>query len=251
VFTGWGGDCAAAMSNTTCTVDVTGPLTASATFEPFFFGPLAVDANCQLLIHFDAPAPFAQQCGGGSPAVAVGTYTVGPSRTALLVTAPSSGGANEEGHLELSKLGPLPGTATIEMTVRKAGPAFDARAYGVLYSNQDALDPLTHGVRVLIENDGTLAAETRAASGTITRAETAANAIQDNTWYHVAATLNSTTGIALFVDGAQVASTGGPLGWSASSSTAWAGAEREGAAGSIYRFNGAIDEIRVSDVTRY
>jgi hypothetical protein len=167
------------------------------------------------------------------------------------MTAVSAGGADEEGHVDLIKLGPLPGLATIEMTVRKTGAAFGARTYGVLYSNEDALDPTTHGVRLLVRDDGRFALETRSVTGSSSLAESAANAIQDNQWYHLAATLNSTTGIALFVDGARVATGAGPLGWSASSSTAWAGAEREGAAGSIYRFNGAIDEIRVSDVLRY
>lgn len=251
IFTGWSGACATAMSNPTCMLDVTGPLTASANFEPFFFGTFAPDPSCTLLIHFDAPNPFAQQCGGGSPAALVGTYAVIMSRTAQLGNAPNAGGANEEGHIELSKVGPAPATATIEMTVRKNGAAFDARTFGVLYSNRDALDPATGGVRLFVRDDGRFVAETRRPSGTTTFAESAANAIQNNTWYHLAATLNATTGISLFIDGVEVATQPGPLGWSASSSTAWAGAEREGAAGSIYRFNGAIDEIRVSDVLRY
>lgn len=251
VFTGWSGACATAMTNPTCTLDVTGPLTATANFEPFFFTTFAPDPSCTLLIHFDAPNPFAQQCGGGAPAALVGTYAVITSRTALLGNAPSAGGANEEGHIELSKVGPAATTATIEMTIRKTGAAFDARTFGVLYSNRDALDPATGGVRLFVRDDGRFAAETRRPSGTVSLVETAPNAIQNNTWYHLAATLNATTGISLFIDGVEAATAPGPLGWSASSSTAWAGAEREGAGGAIYRFNGAIDEIRVSDVLRY
>ncbi len=250
VFLGWGGDCASSMTMTACPLTVAGPLNVSAGFERFFFGPLAADASCTTSIHFDGGMPYAQACGGGTAATPTGMYTQTMSRSGLLRTAVTAGGATEEGQIALNKAGPLPGLATIEMSVRKVGAAFNARTFGVLYSDLDANDPATSGVRVLVHNDGRFAVETRDGLTTST-AETAVNTVANNTWYHLAATLSSSTGVALFVDGVQVASTPGPLAWTASSSTAWAGAEREGAGGAIYRFNGGIDEIRVSNVLRY
>lgn len=249
VFLGWGGDCASAMTMSACPLTVTGALVATAGFERFFFGPLAADGSCTTLLHFDGATPYAQACGGGTAAAPTGMYTQVMGRSTLLRTGVAAGGASEEGFIELNKPGPLPGLATIEMSVRKVGAAFNARTFGVLYSDRDSNDPATSGVRVLVHNDGRFAVETRDGLTTST-AETAVNTIANNNWYHLAATLSSSTGVALFVDGVQVASTPGPLAWTASSSTAWAGAEREGA-GAIYRFNGGIDEIRVSNVLRY
>jgi uncharacterized repeat protein (TIGR02543 family) len=249
-FTGWSGACAAAMSNPVCMLTVAADLNATATFEPFYLFPLAADASCTQLLHFDNPSPLAQACGGGNPAMLVGTYAQIMSRTTALGTAPNAGGADEEAYIDLAKPGPAAAEATIELTVRKAGPAFNTRGYGVLYSDQDAADAATRGVRLLITDTGELRIETRDAAGMSSTLATAAGAIADNTWYHVAATLSAANGLELFIDGAQVATTAGPLAWTQSSSTARAGAEREGA-GAIYRFNGVFDEIRVSNTVRY
>jgi hypothetical protein len=120
----------------------------------------------------------------------------------------------------------------------------------VLYSNRDALYPTGPGVRVYVLNNGALGVET--SNGTTSRnVESAAGVIADGTWYHIAATLSSSTGLSLFVDGAARGAVTGATPFAASSSTAWAGAEREGPGAAIDRFNGIIDEIRVSNTRRY
>ncbi|MCK6547524.1 hypothetical protein L6R52_16870 [Myxococcota bacterium] len=248
-FAGWGGACAAAGTDPTCVVTVTEALAVSASFDivaPWLL-PLAPDASCLALFHFDAPSPLADACGGG-PAISVGAWSAVASRNVVLDDAQQAIGPSEEAWIDTAELGPAPPRATIELTIKKSGGAFAGRARGVLYSNRDALDPSGSGLRVWVTNDGRLAAEARDGAG-VTLTETAAGTIVNDRWYQVAATVSSTVGVALFVDGARVAETLGPVHFAASSSTAYAGAEREGA-GAIDRFNGTIDELRVSSTVR-
>ena len=244
----WGGDCAAAANAATCDVTVAMGSVASAAFEPLYSLPLPADGTCQALFHLDA-APYTSSCGGG-PLTPSGTYNLAASRNVYLSNALVAAGADEEGYLETAFIGAAPPASTIELTVRKDGLAYNARGAAVLYSDLDSTDPTRTGFRLSVHDDGRLVAETRAGPGQVTTASTAVGAIADGTWYHVAATISDTTGLAIFVDGAEAIRVAGTPLWTASSSTAWVGAEREGA-GAIFRLNGAVDEVRVSNVVRY
>lgn len=245
VFGAWGGACAPAGSNPTCMITLNASSTVNAVFEPFYLRPLPADGSCTGRFSFDGGS-LANGCGGPD-AVASGMWGQITSRSTALGDAMRAMG-DEEGYIATNASAPAPGDATIEMTLRKAGVAFGGRTRAVLYSDRDALAP-GPGVRMLVLDDGSLAIQTYGSGGTTTA--TAAGALADNTWAHVAATISTATGLKLFVDGVEVAQNGAPALWTASSSTAWVGAEREGPGGAIYRFNGDIDEVRVSDVLRY
>jgi uncharacterized repeat protein (TIGR02543 family) len=246
VFGGWGGACGFANLNPTCMLTLNANASVNAVFEPFYLRPFTADGASAGLYHFDNPTPLADAAGGPA-AVLSGTWTPITSRSTALAEAYSAGGG-EEGFIATNENAPAPGNATIEMTVRKAGLAFGARTRAALYSDRDVLAP-GPGVRLSVLDDGSIIIETRAAGG-LTTAATAAAALTDNVWAHVAATIGA-AGVRIFVDGAQVAQAPGPLMWAASSSTAWIGAEREGPGGAIHRFNGAIDEVRISNTARY
>lgn len=245
VFGGWGGDCAAADTSPTCMITLNANSTVNALFEPFFMRPLPGGGSCLARFSFDAGS-LVNACGGPD-AVASGMWTQITSRSTALGDAMRAA-VDEEGYIATNESAPAPGAATIEMTVRKAGAAFGGRTRAVLYGDLDALAP-GPGVRMLVLNDGSLAIQTYDGAGTTTA--TAAAALADNTWAHVAATISTTNGLKLFVDGVEVAQNPAPALWTASSSTAWVGAEREGAGGAIYRFNGDIDEVRISDAVLY
>jgi hypothetical protein len=248
VFGGWGGACSTFNVNPTCTLTLNANVTVNAVFEPFYLRPLGVDANCTALYSFDGGS-LTDECGGGAATLGgTGPYNSIGSRSVALGNALQAGGTVEEGWIATNENAPAPGIATIEMTVRKAGPAFQGRTRAVLYSDRDLLAP-GPGIRLLVLDDGSLFLETRGNAGAVTSA-TAAAALANGTWAHVAATVHATNGLRLFVDGAQVATAAGPIAWTASSSTAWIGAQREGA-GAIHRFNGDIDEVRVSNNVRY
>jgi hypothetical protein len=245
VFGGWGGACSTAGINPTCTLTPTANVTVNAVFEPFYLRPLGADASCLHLYSFDGGS-LADECTGA--ATLGGTWNQVGSRSVPLGNAFSAANG-EEGWIATNEAAPAPGNATIEMTVRKAGPAFGARTRGALYSDRDVLAP-GPGVRLMVLDDGSIVLETRALGGA-TSSATAAAALTDGTWRHVAATVSTASGLRILVDGAQVASTAGPIQWTASSSTAWIGAQREGQGGASHRFNGDIDEVRVSNVVRY
>ena len=247
-FSGWGGDCAAAGSSLTCGLATDGPRSVSATFDriPFYLLPLAADGSCLLLLRFDPPNVLAPGCGGVD-ATMVGYATI-PSRTPALVEALSAQGPTEEGYIDTRRLGPLAVEATVEMTVRKAGPAFGARGRGVLFSDGDRL-AADAGLSLAVVDDGRLVLTSRSAGGTTTATATAS--IVDGVWTHVAVTVSAGQGVRFFIDGVAAGEHSGALAWTASSSTAWVGAEREGAAGAAERFNGSIDEVRVSNELRY
>lgn len=245
----WGGDCAAAGTAATCDLTIAMGTSASIDFLPVTELPLATDANCQTSFTLNA-APYTSGCAGG-PLVPSGTYTPGASRNTYLGNALIAGGADEEGWLETAFVGAAPPASTIEMTVRKDGAAYEARGVAVLYSDLDSTDPARTGFRLSVHDDGRLVAETRSGPGMVTTASSAVGALTNGTWAHVAATISDTNGLAIFVDGVQAIRVPGAPLWTASSSTAWVGAEREGAGGAIYRLNGAVDEIRVSNAERY
>lgn len=250
VFTGWGGACAAQGVNPTCNLTVNAGLTVSAGFEAFYLRPLVADGSCTTLLHFDTATPLAQACGGGADATSAGTYNSVASRTTALAQAYASGGANEEGWIDTNKAAIAPPNATVELTVRKAGAAYDTRGAGVLYS--DRATPGGRGFRISVLDDGRLVAATRDGTGGTTTASTAVGVLANGAWHHVAVMVSAANGLRIFVDGAQSAQQLGALQWTASSSTAWVGAERQqGAADAIYRFNGSVDEVRVSNTLRY
>lgn len=251
VFSGWELDCLSAGADPACTVSADADRRARANFEPLYLAPLQEDAACAFILHLDTSAPDTVGCGTPGTAQIAGNYAATPSRVAALAEARLAQGADEEGYIDVGRPLPPPGPATLELTLRKDGPAFGARGRAVLVSDQDFLDPSTHGLRLLVLDDGRLVVSTRDAVGATHTATSAGATIGDGTWYHVAATVDP-AGLALFVDGVEVVRAAGPLIWTASSSTAWVGAEREGPGGqAIHRFNGAMDEVRVSDVVRY
>lgn len=247
---GWFDACAGAGNGPTCVVTVGAGVTATADFRPLYALPLAADAMCTALYHFDGAQPYTSVCGGGGPAMVVGTYTPAASRNSFLVDALDAGGASEEAWIDTVAPGPVPPNATVELTLRKDGAAFDARPRAVVYTDFDTTDPTRRGFSLVVANNGMLIAQTRNAAGQTTTASSAVGRIVDGVWYHVAATMSDTNGLALFVDGAEVTRVAGAPSWTASSSTAWVGAAREGS-GAIHRFNGAVDEVRVSNGVRY
>lgn len=250
-FEGWMGCDMVPMPNV-CEFRSTMARTVRARFEAFYLSPLTADAQCLTLLHFDAPMRYAQGCGGGSDAVVTGTVSYPASRSMALGTAVEQGGLSEEGAIDTMKRGVSGAAATVEMTIYRIGNAFENRGEGVLYSDRSSTSSTAGGLRFGIADDGRLFAETHDTSGMSTRVESPAGAIMMATWTHVAVTASAMNGLHLFVEGAEVGATAAPLSFTASSSTAWVGAEREdGAGGAIYRFNGRIDELRVSSNARY
>ncbi len=247
-FAAWQGDCAG--SGASCMITAMAGSAATADFLPSTELPLPADGSCTALYHFDGAQPYSSACGAGGPASIVGTYAVAASRNTYLQDALDAGGATEEAWIDTVAAGPAPPNATVELTVRKDGPAFDGRTRGTLYADYDSTDPNRVGFSLVVVDDGTLVAQTRNAAQQTTTASTAVGQLTDGVWYHVSATISDTGGLALFVDGVEVARTAGAPNWTASSSTAWVGAAREGA-GAIDRFDGAVDELRVSNVVRY
>jgi hypothetical protein len=251
-FEGWGLDCAGAGAAPTCALTVDAAKDVQARFVPGYLVPLAEDAACVFALHMEPPAPYAVACAAGAAdAVAVGGYVAAASRTAALGQAQVAQGPSEEGYLDVGRPSAPPPRATVELTLRRAGPAFGPGARAALYADADLLDPARAGLSLYVLDDGRLVFSTRDGLGGTTTATSGLGAVTDGTWYHVAATVDPATGLALFVDGVRVAQGAGPVHWTASSSTAWVGAEREGGGGATHRFNGAVDEVRVSDVVRY
>ncbi len=247
-FAAWQGACAG--SGASCMVTVNAGTTATAEFLPLTQLPLAADGACTALYRFNGAQPYASACGAGGPASIVGTYTPVASRNAYLVDALDAGGATEEAWIDTVSAAPAPPDATIELTVRKDGPAFEGRGRGTLFSDFDTTDPNRVGFSMVVANDGMLIAQTRNAAGQTTTASSAVGRLTNGVWYHVSATISGSGGLGLFVDGTEVARANGAPNWTASSSTAWVGAAREGA-GAINRLDGAVDEVRVSNVVRY
>ncbi|MCC7386490.1 MAG: carboxypeptidase regulatory-like domain-containing protein [Deltaproteobacteria bacterium] len=243
--------CPASNGNQCTIANIMASRGAVVRFDPFFEGQLAADANCRTLLRFDPPDRFDQRCGGGAPAVVTGTVSFVASRTGVLGEAYEAVGPTDNGSIDTMKPGPG-SIGTVEMTVYRVGDAFGAQGLAMLFSDQPMLGQDQPGFSVALFDDGRLAAATFDGAGGTTRVESAADAVAVGTWTHIAVTINQTNGLRLFADGQAIAEAAGPLLWTASSSTAWAGAGRVDAQGtSGYRFNGRIDELRVSATERY
>lgn len=250
-FGGWGGACAGAGTALTCDVTMDAAQTVQATFVPFYMRPLAADGDCRALFRFDDPAPLSEVCGVGPDAAATGTFTPVASRDPTLDEAYSTGTTNENRFIETNTT-PQPPAATIELTVRKDGAALDGLGQAVLFSDRDSGHPGTPGVRLAVNDDGGLVLTTTDLMGATSTVTAPAGTLSDGSWYHVAATVDAANGTTVFVDGAPVAQDAAAPLWTVSSSTAWVAAERNGSdVDSIHRLNGAVDEVRVSNVVRY
>lgn len=249
VFGAWEG-CPATPSGIRCIFPMPerGP-TIRARFDPYFSVPLAADGSCRVLLHFDPANRWSHACGGGGPAVATGTVSFVASRTAALGEAVEAGGTTEEGWIDTAAPGPQPPVSTVELTIQQLGPAFEGRGAAVLYSDR-AVHGAGPGFRLMLADDGTLSAQTSDGAST-SAVSSAAGAIQPMQWVQVAATIDAADGLRLYADGVQIAELAGPLSWTASASTGWAGAAREAGGGAIHRLDGRIDELRVSNTRRY
>ncbi len=241
-FAGWSGACAGAGNNLNCVLTVNAGQNVGAAFEPFYRLPLAADASCVWLVSFEAPNPLVSRCGNGSATV-LGNWTNTPSRTTFLGTALQTVGPQSNGPIDTQRLVAPP--ATLELTVRRDGPAFGA-GYASLWSDWDQNDPNTHGLRLSLLDDGRLVASTRDLAGQVSTATSAAT-LSVGTWAHVRFNLSS-NGFSVRVDNTEVATFSGPIAYTASSSTAWVGAER--GVSSTARLNGVVDEVRISNVVR-
>ena len=249
-FAGWGGDCAAAGTAADCQVTTSAAVNVTATFEPFYLFPLAADGDCVVGLSFDGASPLAHRCGSGGPATVVGPgmYAQVTSRSDPLDTAYIDDDAPVAG-VNTGRAMPAPPAVTVELTVRRDGNALDGSGRAVLVSDIDAALP-DGGLRLLALDDGAVAVQAWQEGRAVATA-TAAGVLGVGNWAHVAATVSTTNGLEVFVDGQSRASTPGPLAWTASSSTAWVGAEREGVSSSRHRLNGAVDEVRLSVGERY
>jgi hypothetical protein len=202
------------------------------------------------LLHFDPPTPLAQGCGAGADATQTGPFNSVASRTAALLQALEAVTTTDQGWVDTNKPGLVPTNATVELTIYRLGNAVNAAAFGTLYSDQSA-DGVGHaGFRLSVANDGTLSAATFDSAGATSVASSASGAIAVGVWHQVAASISS-NGIKLLIDGAQAGTAASPLSWTQSSSTGWAGAARVAGGTATARFNGRIDELRVSNVARY
>lgn len=220
--------------------------------------PFTPDADCHWLWHFDIGPPYIDECSGvSSERFGAEPYVLVTSRNAALMSAISASGSTDQGWIETSASGPQPPVATVEMTIRKAGPTFTPTSMlGVLYENLETGGgtPSQGGVQVIVTNTGNLFAcahSSGPATGSPTCAGTASGAIADGVWYHVAATFSVTDGIAVFIEGVEVTRVAGAIAWDATNTTGWIGASRFTGNVAQNRFNGAIDEVRISDTLRY
>ena len=244
-FAGWQGDCAGVGD---CSLTMDAARSATAVFEPFFQFPLAADADCLVGLSFDGANPLDHRCGVAGMATLSGTYQRIQSRTTALDQAYTDD-QTAAGYLNTERVLSSVPDATLEMTVRLDGNALDASGRAILVSDVDAALP-AGGLRLLVLDDGTLAVQVWQ-GGRPSATATAAAALTSGQWAHVAATVSSAQGLGLFVDGQRVVAPVGSVTWTASSSTAWVGAERNGVSGSRHRLNGAFDEVRLSRGVRY
>ena len=246
-FDGWAEACAAS-TGPTCTVTVNQATTASAMFEPFYLFPLLADADCAVGLSFDGANPLAHRCGAAGMATLSGMYRRETSRTAALDQGYIPDDMLATGGLDTGRTLPAPPNATVELTVRRDGNALGGTGRAVLISDVDLNAPVG-GFRLLALDDGAVAVQTWQ-NGRVASTATVANVLPAGQWRHVAATVGA-AGLTVFVDGQQRGTQAGAPGWTASSSTAWVGAERFGASSSQHRLNGAFDEVRLSRGVRY
>ena len=238
-----------AGTDLSCTFTLDRDLTVRARFGaiPFYLLPLANDADCLVGLSFDGGTPLANRCQAGAEAILRGVARPDASRVAALDRAYFTDGSTAFTAMDSGRAGPVPPLATLELTVRRDGPAIDGGGRAILVSDVDAAAP-AGGLRLVALDDGAVAIQTWQ-GGRVTATATAANALPLGQWAHIAATVNEQT-LALFVDG-QSRATAAAAGWTASSSTAWVAAQQDGATGTTHRLNGAFDEVRLSGSVRY
>jgi hypothetical protein len=228
--------------------EIVGPgVIAEPTLLPHLL-PLDADADCTLLLGFeDIPSPDANLCQPGARATFHGMSSRPPSRRSQLGVAFAS--PDGVGASSIDTGAPTPaGDVTIEMTVRRRGPADNAGtdAFAVLYSDQDVPATTYDGVSILAHDSGKL--EVRASTETTYNLVTNVGALPIGLWRHIAVTL-SDRGVRLFIDGAEY----GAATFIAPRRTS----NRSGRLGSgdpvlgDHRFTGDIDEVRISRVVRY
>lgn len=246
VFVGWTG-CDPA-NQVRC--QLTASVNAVATLEmaAFYERPLAPEAGCVVLLHFEGMPVYAQSCGGGAPAVATGTAAFAPSRNMTMRQAYEAVGPGEEGWIDTLKPGLTRGRRTVEMSIHRLGPAFEGRTRGTLYS--DRATRTGPGVELVVHDDGRLVGTTRDDMGAETTVASMPGAIAIGQWRHVELMADAQRGLRLKIDAALVGEAMGEPAWTASSSTAWIGAAREDGGGAIDRFHGRIDEVRYGDYGR-
>lgn len=248
-FAGWGGACAAAGSDPDCTLTVTEDVGAEAMFGPFYLFVLRADAACEVGLSFDGNSPLTHRCGMGPAATLSGAYRRIGARVARLDRAYVNDDVAQTGGLDTGRSMPMPPDATIELTVRRDGTALDGSGRAVLITDVNA-SGAQGGLRLLALDDGSVAIQAWQ-GGRPTATATAANALFEGVWAHLAATVSTSQGLELFVDGQRRASTSRAIAWTASSSTAWVGAQPFGVSGTRHRLNGAFDEVRLSRGVRY
>ncbi len=246
-FLEWGGECAGTDPESNCRLTVDEARSASVRFEPFYWFPLAKDPDCVVGMTFDGTDPLEHACGAGGAAQLFGSYRLATSRFELDQAYESDDSATFGG-LDTGRTMPPPPEATLELTVRRDGPALDGTGRTVLISDIDASSP-TDGLRLLALDSGEVVVEVLD-QGQVVATATAADGLPVNRWTHVAATVQATEGIEVFIDGDSRVSVPGPLTWTASSPV-WVGAERDQVSGARHRLDGSFDEVRLSRSARY
>lgn len=234
----WGLDCDGADRLASCEVRLDADHDVALSFVPFYEAPFEVDPACRWLLGFEGSERLASRCGGATASAPTWTPQSG-SRTPLL-------GDRIDVGTEPMRLGPL-GLAlpfTVELSVRP-----DHLSDAVLVGTHDRSDADGGGFELRALADGRVSAIGFGGGAGTTSATTSASTLDAGRWTHIALVAES-SGLGLFVDGVESARVTGPIAWVASSTAAWVGFARTGttAAG---RFDGAIDELRVSGSARY
>ena len=222
-----------------CQVTVSGPVRASAAISAFFEHPLRREAACHVFFAFENN--LSQACGTVAPAVVTGTVSFAASRNMSLGQALVLGGAS----IETLKPGVSAMMSTVEMAIHRLAGGVGP---GTLYS--DMADPGSPGVALIVEDDGRLRGVTRNDMGMETEVASMMGAIAVGTWYHVELLVDATRGLRLKIDDVLVGETMGAPSWTATSSTAWLGAARDGSGGSTDRFIGRLDNVQMGDYGR-
>lgn len=239
----WGGDCQG-TSGDGCVLTIDGAKAVQVDFDDFFRLPLAADMGCTSLLRFEPPDRELNTCATGTTALAQGSWSSVASRNPALsdAYAPDDATSILDTQVRLN-----PPRATVEMTVRRTGdrPGDD---YAVLISTLDAGDPEPFGLELRAYMDGSLEALTRTRT-TTTSVRTSSAALPLSTWRHVAASVEPNR-LSLWVDGVEQAGVSTSVQWTGSATAAVvAGRRRDGQVEHV--LDGDVDEVRLSDVSRY
>ncbi len=243
-FEGWGGDCMG--TDLTCTIRVNQARMVSARFSPNYLFPLPADGSCLVGLSLDDQMGLEQKCGGGRAAQLRGNFRSVMSRSVALAQALEPADSMP-GAIDTRKRVESSNGLTIEMTVQRSGAAFAGDGRAVLYSDFDSSVP-NAGIRVMVNDQGRVWVSSYSPMGTTT-ASSAEGLLREGQWAHLAVELDSSQ-MAIYLDGQREVSQAEAVRWTASSSTAWFGAQREGGA-AHHRFNGIIDEVRISGRRRH